>query len=66
VPVTILASEDDPVIPVDDFRFLKGEGRLRLVIERFGGHCGFLQNWRLKVWFEELLEGILRNRSRGA
>jgi predicted alpha/beta-fold hydrolase len=63
VPVTILASEDDPVIPVDDFRFLKGEGRLRLVIERFGGHCGFLQNWRLKVWFEELLEGILRNRS---
>jgi predicted alpha/beta-fold hydrolase len=65
VPVTILASEDDPVIPVDDFRCLKGEGRLRLVIERFGGHCGFLQNWRLKVWFEELLEGILRNRSRG-
>ena len=65
VPVTILAAEDDPVIPVDDFRHLQGDSRLRLVIERYGGHCGFLQNWRLKVWFEELLEGILLNRSLG-
>ena len=61
VPVTILASEDDPVIPVDDFRTLRGNDRLRVFIERYGGHCGFLQNLRLRVWFEDLIERIIRD-----
>jgi len=59
VPVTILAAEDDPVIPVDDFRALRGDERLRVRIERYGGHCGFLQDLRLRVWFEELLERVI-------
>ncbi len=59
VPVTILAAEDDPVIPVVDFRGLAPNGNLRVLIERYGGHCGFLKNVRLQVWFEDLLEGIL-------
>jgi uncharacterized protein len=63
VPVTILAAEDDPVIPVEDFRNLPSNSRLNLIIERYGGHCGFLQDLRLRVWFEGLIEGILRNRS---
>jgi uncharacterized protein len=63
VPVTILAAEDDPVIPVGDFRTLRGNSRLSLVIERYGGHCGFLQDLRLRVWFEGLIEEILRNRT---
>ena len=63
VPVTILAAEDDPVIPVDDFRNLRGNSRLSIIIERYGGHCGFLQDLRLKVWFEGLIDGILRNRA---
>jgi uncharacterized protein len=62
VPVTILAAEDDPVIPVEDFRKLRGSSRLNLIIERYGGHCGFLQDLRLQVWFEGLIEGILRDR----
>lgn len=65
VPVTILAAEDDPVIPVDDFRTLPGNGGLRVVIERYGGHCGFLENLRLHVWFEDLIEGILRKSATG-
>ncbi len=63
VPVTILTAEDDPVIPVEDFRNLRGNSRLNLIIERYGGHCGFLQDLRLRVWFEGLIEGILRNRA---
>jgi predicted alpha/beta-fold hydrolase len=61
VHTTILAAEDDPVIPVDDFRALRGSDRLRVVIERYGGHCGFLQNLRLQVWFEELVERTIRS-----
>ena len=63
VPAAILASEDDPVIPVDDFRALRENDRLRVFIERHGGHCGFLQNLRFRVWFEGLIEGVLRNRA---
>jgi hypothetical protein len=63
VPAVILASEDDPVIPVDDFRALRGNDRLRVVIERHGGHCGFLQNLRFQVWFEGLIEEVIRNRA---
>lgn len=62
VPVTILAAEDDPVIPVADFRTLRGNSLLSLVIERYGGHCGFLQDLRLRVWFEDLIEDVLRDR----
>jgi predicted alpha/beta-fold hydrolase len=62
VPVTILAAENDPVIPVEDFRTLRGNNRLNVIIERYGGHCGFLQDLRLQVWFEGLIERILRNR----
>ena len=66
VSATILASEDDPVIPVDDFRTLRGNDRLRVFIERYGGHCGFLQNLRLRVWFEDLIERIIRDGAREA
>ena len=63
VDVTILAAEDDPVIPVDDFRTLRGDDRLRVLVERYGGHCGFLQDLRLRVWFEGVLEETIRRGS---
>jgi uncharacterized protein len=66
IPVTILAAEDDPVIPVDDFHLLRGNDRLQVFIERYGGHCGFLQNLRLRVWFEDLVERIICNGTREA
>ena len=64
--VTVLASEDDPVIPVEDFRTLRGDHRLRVLIERYGGHCGFLRDLRLRVWFEDVLEETVRRSSREA
>ena len=59
VPVTILAADDDPVIPAEDFPGLAPNGNLRVLIERYGGHCGFLKNLRLQVWFEDLIERTL-------
>lgn len=64
--VTILAAEDDPVIPADDFRTLRGSDRLRVFVERYGGHCGFLQDLRLRVWFEDLLDRDFDNVSPGS
>lgn len=42
VPVRILTAEDDPIIPVEDFRALRLPAHSRLEIAPHGGHCGFL------------------------
>lgn len=47
VPVSILTSEDDPVIPVSDFRSWRLPPHAQLEIARWGGHCGFLLNGTL-------------------
>ncbi len=54
VPVLILTSEDDPVIPVSDFYKIKRRPYVEVVIESKGGHCGFIEDkdrnsfyWRL-------------------
>lgn len=55
VPVTVLTSIDDPVIPVRDFEQLSGLANLDLKISAHGGHCGFLKNWRFESVAEELI-----------
>ncbi len=60
-PTAILAAADDPVIPVDDFRALQLSPHARLEITQHGGHCGYLQNWRMDSWAEEwVLEWLNR------
>jgi predicted alpha/beta-fold hydrolase len=53
VPVTVVTSRDDPVIPVEDFSSLEGNPYLRISIQRWGGHCGFLDPFPLVSWYEE-------------
>jgi predicted alpha/beta-fold hydrolase len=61
VPTSILTSEDDPIIPVADFRALQLPAQAELRIVRHGGHCGFLENWRLESWAERfVLDTCLR------
>lgn len=48
VPTLILTSEDDPFIPprIFDIPAIAGNPSIRLVIPRYGGHCGFFQRPR--------------------
>ena len=55
VTSTILTSEDDPVVPVHDFEELPENPCLELIITRYGGHCGFLKNWKLESMAEDLI-----------
>lgn len=53
IPSTMLLAEDDPVIPIAG---LNGVARApSLIVERsaFGGHCGFLADYRLRSWLDE-------------
>lgn len=52
VPVDILTSRDDPVIPVDDFDGLQLPENATLEIARHGGHCGFLTDARFNGYAE--------------
>jgi len=55
VPSTILTSADDPVVPVADFRHLPDNPYLELIVSKYGGHCGFLKNWKLESMAEDLI-----------
>jgi uncharacterized protein len=59
-PVTIICSEDDPVIPVKDIYGLKTNRYLKLLIQPYGGHTGFFNFFPYKVWYEEKLCEIFR------
>jgi predicted alpha/beta-fold hydrolase len=57
VPAHIILSEDDPMIPADDLHKLAPSDCLTVETPRYGGHCGFLADWRLRGWIDgRLLE----------
>jgi len=55
VPSTLLTAEDDPIIPVRDFRDLVLPEHAELIVSPHGGHCGFVEDWRMDSWAEKLL-----------
>jgi predicted alpha/beta-fold hydrolase len=55
VPSTVLTSVDDPVVPVSDFENLPDNPALEFIISPYGGHCGFLKNWKLESLSEDLI-----------
>jgi uncharacterized protein len=55
VPATIVTSEDDPVIPIGDYHGLRVPAHTEVILAEHGGHCGFIEDWRLKSWIEDLL-----------
>lgn len=61
IPVTIITAEDDPVIPVADFRGLKNHDNLTVSIQRYGGHCGFLDPFPFGCWYERRILDIIKN-----
>lgn len=59
IPVTIISSEDDPVIPIEDLRGLKKSNFLNIYIQKHGGHCGFFSKVPYNCWYEKEIEKIL-------
>lgn len=55
VPSTILLAEDDPVIPVSDVSRVARPPALKIRTVQFGGHCGFVADFRLNAWSDRFL-----------
>ena len=61
VPALVLSAADDPVVPVADYYALPDNPRLEILLTNYGGHCGFLKNWKLESLAEDLmLDRMLR------
>lgn len=59
MPVRILSTEDDPVLPAEHARALLGPGGDAEVVTlvSHGGHCGFIQDFRLTSPLEDYAVG---------
>lgn len=51
-PLAIITAQDDPVVPFSDFHDIKDREGLRFLAPRYGGHCGFVESFRLNSWAE--------------
>ena len=60
VPAAIIAAGDDPIIPADDFGRIDAHELLDIELQRFGGHCGFIENLAARSWIESRMIEILQ------
>jgi len=58
-PSLIITAADDPIIPVTDFHALPKTPALEIELLEHGGHCGFIDSWRMHSWIEQRLIGEL-------
>ena len=61
VPVTVITSQDDPVVPVEDFYPLENTLRAEILIQPYGGHCGFIQLYPPGCWYERWIAARMRD-----
>lgn len=54
-PLAIITAQDDPVVPYADFAGIEDREGLRFLAPQHGGHCGFVENFRLRSWAEKRL-----------
>ena len=60
VASTIIASEDDPIIPVEDLARIDPIETLSIETSRYGGHCGFIESLGARSWVEDRILQILQ------
>ena len=51
----VITSWDDPVIPFNDFKLLEEKENIELVTTKHGGHCGFINSWKMNSWIEQYI-----------
>lgn len=60
LPVNIFIAADDPVIPLEDFQSLDDNDFLKIFRLPFGGHCGFIDLFPYRRWYNEKIFETIR------
>ena len=63
VPTWIIASQDDPIVPVSDVLDLRERSTLSIETPRRGGHCGFMETFDTNSWVEDRMVDIFNHAS---
>lgn len=63
VPTHIISSRDDPVILAADLPRLAANPHLAIELTEYGGHCGFIENYRLHSWIDRRILALLADDS---
>lgn len=59
-PLAIITAHDDAVVPIADFAGLRAQGSLLTCdLTRYGGHCGFIEDFALNCWTERRVLQLL-------
>lgn len=53
IPTTIIAAQDDPMIPAAQLTQLFSTPFLSFDVQTHGGHCAFIKNWKLESWVND-------------
>lgn len=56
----IIAAEDDMVIPAEGYAEVAANDHVDLEVFRYGGHCGFIEDWRLNCYLDGASVGFFR------
>ncbi|MHB8090227.1 MAG: YheT family hydrolase [Syntrophales bacterium] len=59
MPAFIIMAQDDPAVPVEDFYQLPANPLLHVSIQRFGGHCGFIDPFPFGCWYERQIAQLI-------
>lgn len=62
-PCYLHFAADDMIIPVDDAKTLAPNPDLKITITEYGGHCGYLMNWRLDSWQDQRAADLILGRA---
>ena len=58
-PCQIISSKDDPVISASDLNDICDNPNITVELTQYGGHCGYIKNYRLESWIDERLLTLL-------
>jgi len=61
VPAYLIASKDDPIIPIEDIDKIIAHENLIVETQENGGHCGFIQDLSAHSWIEPRLVEIFNS-----
>jgi predicted alpha/beta-fold hydrolase len=59
IPCHIISSADDPVIFAEDLQELPNNKNLSIELTEYGGHCGYLENYRFGSWIDKRVADLL-------
>jgi hypothetical protein len=62
-PTHVITAWDDPVIPFKDFSTIDRLPQIKMITTTHGGHCGFIQGWRMRSWIEDHIIKEIQNES---